>query len=111
MEDELEYLSAACTGGVEHLLEHWSTNGAYGCARCRHIVYNPSAKWRGPCPWPSFREAVSENAIYTRPVPGYNGYKCAVYEVYCAKCRLFFGHKFEDAIEKGDTSPNARWRH
>ena len=36
----------------------------------------------------------------------YNNYTCTVKEAYCGKCDLFLGHMFEDAVEKGDTSPD-----
>ena len=45
------------------------------------------------------------------PVVDYNGYACAVRELYCASCDLFLGHMFADAAEKGDAHPEARWRH
>lgn len=71
-------------------------------------------------------------------VAGYNGYQCAVFEVYvptqqlavscqssashlrrgllaccryCKGCDLFLGHQFADAKEKGDRHPQAHWRH
>ena len=38
-------------------------------------------------------------------------YTCEVLEVYCGQCELFVGHQFADAKEKGDTHPDALWRH
>ena len=30
---------------------------------------------------------------------------------FCKGCELFLGHGFEDGVAKGDTHPEARWRH
>ena len=66
----------------------------------------------GPCAWPSFRCAASEDALFMRPVVGYGSYRCAVAELYCAKCHLFVGHRFQDAREKGDQAIECTgWRH
>lgn len=111
LEDTIEELSAAAgPGGCEAFLNHWA-KGTYLCARCREPLYSSSAKWQGPCAWPSFRAAL-DGALQTRPVEHYNNYTCAVAEVFCSSCRLFLGHKFEDAREKGDDSPECTgWRH
>ena len=112
IEDRMELISAGATGGKEYLLEEWR-DGTYHCARCNHPLYESSAKWRGPCPWPSFRKAAvpEDKSVSTNQVLGYNNYTCRVFELYCKKCDLFLGHKFEDAKEKGDTSVDAHWRH
>ena len=108
----MEILSAGATGGREALLDEWR-NGRYECARCGRLLYESSQKWKGPCVWPSFRRAVEPEAVSTSEVFGYNKYACRVFEIYCgsATCSLFIGHKFEDARAKGDTHPEARWRH
>lgn len=107
----MEWVSAGVTGGVEHLLEHWD-KGTYNCARCARPLYSSEDKWRGPCPWPSFRRACSEEALARVRCEEYNNYTCTVLEVYCGGCDLFLGHMFEDAKEKGDTSPACTgWRH
>lgn len=83
-------------------------------APCKGGEYVSQDKWRGPCPWPSFRRAAAEPngvKISLEKVTGYNGYECEVFEAYCAGCDLFLGHKFGDAKEKGDTAPDAKWRH
>lgn len=110
-EDQMEYVSAGVTDGVEMYLDHWKT-GAYHCARCDQCLYSSSDKWAGPCAWPSFRKSQGEDALSTVLCEEYNGYTCQVLEVYCGKCDLFVGHQFEDAREKGDTSPACTgWRH
>eukprot|EP00746_Dinoflagellata_sp_MGD_P041505 gnl/MRDRNA2_/MRDRNA2_200380_c0_seq1.p1 gnl/MRDRNA2_/MRDRNA2_200380_c0~~gnl/MRDRNA2_/MRDRNA2_200380_c0_seq1.p1 ORF type:complete len:119 (-),score=26.67 gnl/MRDRNA2_/MRDRNA2_200380_c0_seq1:82-438(-) len=113
-DDLLEELSAKATGGKEHLLEEWRP-GSYFCARCNEgPLYVSEDKWRGPCPWPSFRKAASEPGsvkISLEKVVGYNGYECEVFEAYCGGCDLFLGHKFGDAKEKGDLAADAKWRH
>lgn len=114
----MEELSAAATGGREHLLDHWE-EGSYHCARCDKLVFSSTDKWDGPCAWPSFRRAADgsgagsagqDDALSTTQVFGYNNYVCRVFELYCGACDLFIGHQFEDAREKGDTSNDAHWR-
>lgn len=68
-------------------------------------------KFVGPCVWPSFRRAIRDDAISSACVFPYNNYVCEVREVYCGKCDLFIGHQFADAKEKGDSHPDACWRH
>ena len=105
-EDDMEELSDLVTWG-ERYHDHWK-DGTYNCSRCRTVLYDSSDKWHGPCVWPSFR-AVSDSAM-ARPVVGYNGYSCRVFEIYC-QCQLFIGHAFEDGRSKGDSHSNAHWRH
>ncbi|CAK9105053.1 Probable methionine-R-sulfoxide reductase B [Durusdinium trenchii] len=111
-EDAIEAQSAAAgPAGREAFLDHWA-QGVYCCARCQQELYHSSAKWRGPCAWPSFRRATAEEALLMRPVVGYGSYRCAVAELYCRSCRLFLGHRFQDAREKGDCAPDSTgWRH
>ena len=105
----------------ENYADHWQA-GVYRCARCSRPLYESSAKFVGPCLWPSFRAAIgssdSDNesgALHTIEVPrgAYNHYTCLVHELYCGSdsCRLFLGHSFEDGVACGDTHKDARWRH
>ena len=88
--------------------------GVYRCAKCGDTLYDHTAKFVGPCLWPSFRAphhpTKSLHCIDVAP-GAYNQYTCAVKELYCKKCRLFLGHAFEDGATTGDTHPEARWRH
>jgi peptide-methionine (R)-S-oxide reductase len=93
----------------ERYLHHWEI-GTYICSRCCNPLYSSSDKYKGPCVWPSFRKPVNEDALLARTVYPYNKYTVTVKEVYCGKCKLFVGHMFEDAVQKGDTHPDARWR-
>jgi len=107
----MEFVSAGVTGGVEHLLDHWE-KGHYACARCDRPLYSSATKWKGPCPWPSFRQALASDSLEEVKCTAYNGYTCDVREVYCGGCELFLGHMFEDAVAKGDVSPECTgWRH
>jgi peptide-methionine (R)-S-oxide reductase len=111
VEDDLELLSDVATWG-ERYRHHWpSVAGVYECARCSNPIYAASSKWNGPCVWPSFRSAVSESSLDYQDVSSYNGYTCRVDELYCRRCSLFIGHRFEDGREKGDVHPEAHWRH
>jgi peptide-methionine (R)-S-oxide reductase len=108
-EDDMELLSDILTWG-ERYLHHWK-EGLYVCSKCDNVMYSSSDKYKGPCIWPSFRQPASPSALATTIVFPYNNYKVEVREVYCGSCDLFVGHQFEDAREKGDTHPDARWRH
>lgn len=108
-EADMEVLSDLFTWG-ERYLHNWQ-EGIYSCSRCLSAVYSSQDKYRGPCVWPSFRKPINNNAVITREVLSYNGYDVTVKEVYCATCRLFMGHQFEDARAKGDNHPEAHWRH
>ncbi|KAJ1458527.1 hypothetical protein M885DRAFT_554473 [Pelagophyceae sp. CCMP2097] len=107
----MELLSDLATWG-EALLNVWA-DGAYNCARCKAGLYSSDDKWRGPCPWPSWRR--EDGNVEALEVLGYNSgpprYACEVCELYCAKCSLFLGHRFEDAVARGDTHAGARFRH
>lgn len=108
-EDDLELVSDIVTWG-ERYLHHWD-EGIYSCSRCLTPLYSSSDKYHGPCVWPSFRQPVSQLNVSTQKVSPYNKYTVTVKEVYCGNCDLFIGHQFEDARAKGDTHPNAHWRH
>ena len=106
-EDDMEMLSDLVTCGEQHT--HNFAPGRYVCARCSLPLYDSADKWKGPCVWPSFRR--STHHCCCSDVTGYNNYTCRVSEIYCAGCDLFVGHRFEDGRQKGDTHPEARWRH
>ena len=108
-EDDMELVSDIITWG-EMYLHHWET-GIYKCSRCKNPLYSSDAKWKGPCAWPSFRQAINALAISTTIVYPYNNYKVTVKEVYCSQCNLFIGHAFDDGMAKGDEHAQARWRH
>ena len=131
LEDDMELLSDIITWG-ELYLHHWN-HGKYVCSRCHNDLYSSTAKWKGPCVWPSFRKAMNNDDVsssngsnsdsnsnnnsneislsYER-IENYNGYTCHVDEIYCNNCNLFIGHRFEDSIDKGDISDECTgWRH
>jgi len=105
----MELVSDIVTWG-ERYLYHWE-RGTYCCSRCMNPLYQSNDKYRGPCIWPSFRKPLTILAISTTQVYPYNKYIVVVKEVYCGKCDLFIGHQFEDAKARGDTHPEAHWRH
>lgn len=108
IEDDMEMVSDVVSHeGMRNL---WRT-GTYHCAQCQRLMYSSKDKFRGPCVWPSFRKEASDDAMERVAAPGYNGYKCEVFELYCKGCDLFMGHAFEDGKAKGDLHPDARWRH
>ncbi|GBG32916.1 Methionine-R-sulfoxide reductase B1 [Hondaea fermentalgiana] len=108
VEDDMELVSDVVSH--EGFRDFWAS-GTYTCARCDAALYSSKDKFRGPCVWPSFRREAHGDALIRVKVDGYNGYTCAVFEVYCAGCELFLGHAFEDGKQKGDLHPDAQWRH
>jgi peptide-methionine (R)-S-oxide reductase len=75
----------------ESFTKFWE-KGTYICAQCAHPLYHSSAKFDGPCAWPSFRTELNEQSLFLNPVAEYNNYKCAVIELYCSQCKLFMGY-------------------
>mmetsp|Transcript_89005 Transcript_89005/g.267700 ORF Transcript_89005/g.267700 Transcript_89005/m.267700 type:complete len:161 (-) Transcript_89005:146-628(-) len=110
VETRMEQVSAAASREVYN--DHWEP-GCYRCARCDRGLYDASAKFVGPCMWPSFRKPSSPESLYVIKVPqgSYNQYTCDVHEVYCGSCRLFLGHQFADGKMTGDSHPEAADRH
>ena len=88
LDDLLEQVSGIASG--EMYTDFWEP-GVYQCAQCETELFSSEDKWKGPCPWPSFRRGVKDENLYTRPITGYNGYEIPHAEVYCAQCKLFLG--------------------
>lgn len=102
-EDDLELLSDLFSELNDDGFGSFWEEGTYFCARCALPLFYSADKWRGPCRWASFRRCTSN--VLLREVNGYNNYTCTTEEAYCAGCHLFIGHRFEDALAKGD-DPN-----
>ena len=49
----------------EHYTDHWE-RGRYSCARCGHALYASTAKFVGPCLWPS---CCTLPHLTTSPIP------------------------------------------
>jgi len=106
-EDDMELLS----GLAGEIYLHNFSAGNYCCSQCQNLLFSSKDKWKGPCVWPSFRSPFSETSLIQQEVFPYNNYTVIVKELYCAECELFIGHCFEDGKAKGDTHPQAHWRH
>lgn len=76
--------------------------GTYACAGCANPVYAGEHKFDSETGWPSFTEAIAEDAVGTR-----KDYRMIVpqIEVHCARCGGHLGHIFEDG------PPPAHLRH
>ena len=69
-------------------------DGVYKCKNCKAELFKSDSKYDAGCGWPSFFEAVNEeaiiykedNSIFGRPRP----------EILCANCEGHLGHVFED---------------
>eukprot|EP00045_Choanoeca_perplexa_P016945 m.235666 g.235666 ORF g.235666 m.235666 type:complete len:187 (-) comp17407_c0_seq5:487-1047(-) len=110
IEDAMEQMSLVVT--KEHYGNSHTSTGSFSCARCQALLYDSSAKFNGPCIWPSFRAgAQHDSTLCFNRVETYNNYTCPVFEIYCDGCKLFLGHRFEDGRSQGDEHVDARWRH
>lgn len=102
-EDDMELLSDVFSELNDDGFGFFWEEGSYYCARCALPLFHSVDKWKGPCRWASFRRCTSN--VRLRAVYDYNNYTCATEEAYCEGCQLFIGHRFQDALAKGD-DPN-----
>ncbi|KIT15176.1 Peptide methionine sulfoxide reductase MsrB [Jannaschia aquimarina] len=74
-------------------LDGETREGTYTCAGCGNPVYSSEHKYDSGTGWPSFTQAVSDDAVGERPDPKLLG---LAIEIYCANCGGHLGHVFED---------------
>ncbi len=69
------------------------TPGTYHCVCCGQALFTSSAKFESRSGWPSFTEAISEDAVATETDRSLG---MARTEVLCARCEAHLGHVFDD---------------
>ncbi len=69
--------------------------GTYHCRGCDQGLYSSETKFDSGTGWPSFW-APLENAVATKPDPGWFGMRT---EVHCDRCGSHMGHVFDDGPE------------
>ena len=75
-------------------------NGVYKCKNCKAELFKSESKYDAGCGWPSFFEAVNEEAIIYKEDNSIFGRRRT--EILCANCEGHLGHVFEDG-PKGKT--------
>ena len=69
-------------------------NGVYKCKNCKAELFKSESKYDAGCGWPSFFEAVNEEAIIYKEDNSIFGRPRT--EILCANCEGHLGHVFED---------------
>jgi peptide-methionine (R)-S-oxide reductase len=74
-------------------LEEETRAGVYHCAGCDLPLFDSRDKFRSKSGWPSFTQAIAEDAIETERDVSYGMVRT---EIHCARCDGHLGHVFED---------------
>ena len=69
-------------------------DGVYECKNCKAELFKSESKYDAGCGWPSFFEAVNEEAIMYKEDNSIFGRPRT--EILCANCEGHLGHVFED---------------
>ena len=67
--------------------------GVYSCKCCKQPLFSSSTKFDAGCGWPSFYEALSDEAVVKREDLSLGMRRI---EVLCARCDAHLGHVFPD---------------
>ena len=69
-------------------------DGVYKCKNCKAELFKSESKYDAGCGWPSFFEAVNEEAIIYKEDNSIFGRPRT--KILCANCEGHLGHVFED---------------
>ena len=69
------------------------TSGTYRCACCGEPLFRSDHKYDSGSGWPSFYQAMDENAVETEQDQSHGMIRT---EVHCRKCESHLGHIFPD---------------
>jgi peptide-methionine (R)-S-oxide reductase len=72
--------------------DHWAS-GVYHCVCCNAPLFHSETKFDAGCGWPSFSQAIDEQAITERRDSSHGMIRT---ETVCSRCGAHLGHVFED---------------
>lgn len=94
--DDMQYQVARC-GGTEQAFtgKYWDHKavGTYICVCCSAPLFSSTTKYDSGSGWPSFYEALTENAVTLNRDTSHGMIR---EEVICTACDAHLGHRFPD---------------
>lgn len=85
--------------------QHWEP-GSYACVCCGHPLFESETKFDAGCGWPSFSQAINEDAIQENRDMSHGMLRV---ETVCANCGAHLGHVFPDGPKNDKHTTGQRY--